>query len=87
MYKSDGSEVEIELRSGRIRLGEAGSFRTKTFGQTDGRVEYAPPGYLVFTRDGTLMAQPFDLGEAKPSGRSPKRLRNSRASPAGATVE
>jgi eukaryotic-like serine/threonine-protein kinase len=49
-------------RPGMIRLGSIGSLAAKSLGTTDGRVEYAPPGYLVFTREGTLMAQPFDLG-------------------------
>src|SRR5262249_23627324 len=29
------------------------------------RVEYAPPGYLLFVRDQTLVAQRFDAGAAK----------------------
>ena len=29
---------------------------------------YAPPGYLVFLRDGTLMAQPFDASKPQTSG-------------------
>jgi len=29
---------------------------------------YAPPGYLLFTRSGTLMAQPFDPGKAVSKG-------------------
>jgi serine/threonine protein kinase/Tol biopolymer transport system component len=29
---------------------------------------YAPPGYLLFLRDGTLMAQPFDAGKLQTSG-------------------
>ena len=28
------------------------------------RVEYAPPGYLLFVRDATLVAQRFDAGRA-----------------------
>ena len=57
-----------------IKLGSIGSLESRVLGTTDGRVEYAPPGYLVFTRDGTLMAQPFDLrrlavrGDAVPIG-------------------
>lgn len=29
---------------------------------------YAPPGYLLFTRDDTLMAQPFDVEEMELTG-------------------
>ncbi len=30
----------------------------------DSRVEYAPPGYLIYVRDGSLFAQPFDEHKA-----------------------
>ena len=29
---------------------------------------YVPPGYLLFVREGTLMAQPFDPAKARPTG-------------------
>ncbi|HSL68568.1 MAG TPA: hypothetical protein VK977_10495, partial [Actinomycetota bacterium] len=32
------------------------------------RIEYAPPGYLLFTRDRALMAQPFDAGSRRFTG-------------------
>jgi len=32
------------------------------------RVEYAPPGYLLFVRDQTLVAQPFDVEAGKLTG-------------------
>lgn len=32
------------------------------------RVEYAPPGYLIYVRDGTLLAQPFDATSLRITG-------------------
>ncbi len=32
------------------------------------RVEYAPPGHLLYVREGTLVAQPFDAGSGKITG-------------------
>jgi Tol biopolymer transport system component/tRNA A-37 threonylcarbamoyl transferase component Bud32 len=37
---------------------DGGESRTVLTGQS--RVEYAPPGYLLYVRDNTLVAQPFD---------------------------
>jgi serine/threonine protein kinase/Tol biopolymer transport system component len=57
--------------TGTIRVGTLGSRETRALGSTDGRVEYAQ-GYLVFPREGTLMAQRFDarslraIGDAVP---------------------
>jgi Tol biopolymer transport system component len=51
-----------------IKLGTLGSFEAKTLGKTDGRVEYAAPGYLVFMIEGTLMAQRFDPGSLSTRG-------------------
>jgi Tol biopolymer transport system component len=56
------------LNQGSITIGTIDSDRTRTLGQTDGRVEYVPQGYLVFTREGTLMAQPFDARALKTTG-------------------
>jgi serine/threonine protein kinase len=58
------------IRSGpdEIRLGRLGSFETTKLTEGDSRVEYVPPGYLVYERDGTLLAQPFDAGAGKLDG-------------------
>src|SRR6266571_2250103 len=53
---------------GTITVGTVGSNQTRKLGDTDGRVEWSPPGYLVFTREGTLMAQPFDARALKTTG-------------------
>jgi Tol biopolymer transport system component len=54
--------------SGFIKLGEIGSLESRTLGRTDGRVEYSPPGRLIFIRENTLMAQRFDLGRLEMRG-------------------
>jgi Tol biopolymer transport system component len=51
-----------------IKVGTLGSWETVELGPCDGRVEYAPPGYLVFSREGTPLAQPFDARALKTRG-------------------
>jgi len=51
--------------SGNIRLGKIGSLDSKLLGRSEGRVEYAPGGWVVFVRGGTLLAQKLDLGAGK----------------------
>ena len=51
--------------SGTIRLGRIGSLDSKILGHSDGRVEYAPGGWVLFLRDETLLAQKLDVGAAK----------------------
>jgi serine/threonine protein kinase len=43
-----------------MRIGEIGSLDYRPLPGGDSRMEYVPPGYLFFVRDGTLMAHPFD---------------------------
>ena len=50
---------------GNIRLGKLGSLESKKLGATDGRVEYAPGGWVLFLRGRTLLAQKLDLGAGK----------------------
>jgi Tol biopolymer transport system component len=58
----------------RMKVGTLGSLKTADLGPTEGRVEYTPPGYIVFPREGTLLAQRFDpralktVGEPVPVG-------------------
>jgi Tol biopolymer transport system component len=62
------------LTDGVITLATVDSDETRELGGTDGRVEYVREGYLVFTRQGTLMAQRFDakalevIGDPVPVG-------------------
>jgi Tol biopolymer transport system component len=54
--------------TGNIRLGKLGSLDSKLLGQSDGRVEYAPGGWVLFLRGSTLLAQKIDLGGGKLTG-------------------
>ena len=51
--------------AGDIRLGKVGSIESKRLGTSDGRVEYAPGGWVLFLRGKTLLAQKLDLGAGK----------------------
>ena len=53
---------------GTITLCKLGSNEVRQLGKTDGRVEYAPEGYLVFPRENTLLAQPFDVRALRTTG-------------------
>jgi eukaryotic-like serine/threonine-protein kinase len=52
------SEGNLEQR--RIYLGDVASGKSRRLEATDSRAEYAAPGYLLFVREGNLLAQPFD---------------------------
>ncbi len=54
--------------AGHIRLGKLGSLDSKLLGNSDGRVEYAPGGWILFLRGTTLLAQKLDLGAEKLTG-------------------
>jgi len=43
-----------------LRLGSLDSKETWAVGDVSSRIEYSPPGFLVFARDGALFAQKFD---------------------------
>jgi serine/threonine protein kinase/Tol biopolymer transport system component len=53
---------------GNIRLGRIGSLESKKLGQSDGRVEYAPGGWVLYVKGTSLLAQKLDLGAAKLTG-------------------
>ena len=48
-------------RRPQIMLGTLGSKKAYALGPVDSRVEFAPPHYVVYIRDGTLVAQRLDL--------------------------
>jgi len=54
--------------TGNIRLGRIGSLDSKKLGRSDGRVEYAPGGWVLYLRGSRLVAQKLDLGAAKLTG-------------------
>jgi eukaryotic-like serine/threonine-protein kinase len=56
------------LGTGNIRLGKLGSLESKLLGTTDGRVEYAPGGWVLFLRGTTLLAQKLDVGAGRLTG-------------------
>jgi Tol biopolymer transport system component len=60
--------LENGAGTGNIRLGRLGSLDSKLLGQSDGRVEYAPGGWVVFLRGSTLLAQKLDMGAGKLTG-------------------
>ncbi|MBK7367346.1 MAG: serine/threonine-protein kinase [Candidatus Eisenbacteria bacterium] len=53
---------------GYIRLGKLGSLDSKLLGESDGRVEYAPGGWLLFVRGTSLVTQKLDLRAGKLTG-------------------
>jgi Tol biopolymer transport system component len=53
-----------------LRAGTLGDAATTAVMPLESRVEYAPPGYLLWVRDGTLLAQPFDAARQRLSGRA-----------------
>jgi Tol biopolymer transport system component len=56
------------VSTGDIRLGKIGSLDSKWFGQSDGRVEYAPGDWVLFVRGTSLLAQKLDVGAGKLTG-------------------
>ena len=51
-----------------IYVGSLDSKETKRITSADSNVSYAPPGYLLFAREATLMAQPFDADKLEVTG-------------------
>jgi Tol biopolymer transport system component len=52
-----------------IHLGALGSAERTLLTSSDGAVVYAPPGYLLLSRNGRLLAQPFDPRNLKLAGK------------------
>ena len=51
-----------------LRMGEIGSPKSRDLMPCESRTQYVPPGYLLFSRSGTLVAQPFQAGAGKLKG-------------------
>lgn len=65
-FLPDGERfVFIRFKPGpdEIHLGRIGSMESKRLTLGDSRLEYVYPGYLVYEREGTLLAQRFDADE------------------------
>jgi eukaryotic-like serine/threonine-protein kinase len=58
-----------EAKNG-ILIGALDSTETKFLVQADSNALYAPPGYLLYLRGETLMAQPFDAGSLELKGQA-----------------
>jgi eukaryotic-like serine/threonine-protein kinase len=58
----------LAFPSNAIWLGSLDSNETTRLFDVDSQVEYASPGYLLFRRQGRLVAQPFDVSGAKLTG-------------------
>ena len=72
-FLPDGRHFLYAVRSTRpenngIYLGELDGKAAKLLVKTNTNALYAPPGYLLFLRNDTLMAQPFDAGKLELSG-------------------
>jgi len=55
-------------QGGAIRLGKLGTTTSSVVATVNTRVEYSPPGYIVYQRDRSLVAQPFDAGKGRTTG-------------------
>jgi Tol biopolymer transport system component/predicted Ser/Thr protein kinase len=57
-----------DIGSGAICVGSLDSKETKRLLNSNSSAEYSPPGYLLFVRAGTLVAQPFDANRLEVRG-------------------
>jgi eukaryotic-like serine/threonine-protein kinase len=64
LYMATGQKPEDNA----YRIGSLDSTESKTLAPAQTLVSYAPPGYLLFVRDKTLVAQPFDAKGLKITG-------------------
>jgi len=72
-FLPDGLHFLFYARSGQrekagIYVGSLDSKETRRLLYAPSNAAYAPPGYLLFDRDGTLMAQAFDLKKLRITG-------------------
>ncbi len=64
LYLANGEKSEDSV----YRIGSLDSKETQKLVPAQTLVSYAPPGYILFVRDKTLVAQPFDLKTLKTTG-------------------
>jgi eukaryotic-like serine/threonine-protein kinase len=64
LYMATGQKAEDNA----YRTGSLDSTESKALAPAQTLVTYAPPGYLLFVRDKTLVAQPFDAKALKTTG-------------------
>ena len=64
LYMATGQKPE----DNSYRIGSLDSAESRALAPAQTLVSYAPPGYLLFVRDKTLVAQPFDVKALKTTG-------------------
>jgi len=64
LYLAQSAQTE----NAAVNVGSLDSKETKRIVTTRAKAEYAPPGYMLFLRDRTLMAQPFDAHKLSLTG-------------------
>jgi Tol biopolymer transport system component len=64
LYMANGQKAEDNA----YRIGSLDSTESKALAPAQTLVTYAPPGYLLFVREKTLVAQPFDARALKTTG-------------------
>jgi Tol biopolymer transport system component len=71
-FLPDGERfVFLEAGSGgglRLMLGDLDGTAPTTLVESDSRAQYVEPGYLLYVRESTLVAQPFDAGTGELRG-------------------
>jgi hypothetical protein len=82
LYVARSSDAE---KTG-IYLGTVGTQESRLLIHGESNVVYSPPGYLIFVRDGTLVAQAFALGTSQlADGAFPLSSYGGRSFPAAST--
>lgn len=74
-FLSDGNHflylsINSDPSRSELRVGALDSNEDKALFSTNTQAHYAEPGYILFVRDATLMAQPFDMGNFSLAGDS-----------------
>jgi Tol biopolymer transport system component/predicted Ser/Thr protein kinase len=64
LYEAQGQKQEDHM----YRVGSLDSAETRALAPAQSLVTYAPPGHLLFVRESTLVAQPFDARAMKTTG-------------------
>jgi Tol biopolymer transport system component len=64
LYEAQGQKQEDHM----YRIGSLDSTETRALAPAQSLVTYAPPGHLLFVRESTLVAQPFDAKAMKTTG-------------------
>src|SRR5262249_32832279 len=60
--------IAAKLPESMYRVGSIDSKETRPFSPAQSQITYVDPGYLLFLRDRTLVAQPFDPKSLKTTG-------------------